>query len=54
MSGVRESAVRVALCYAGDAMTKRYTGIDHHKRFSVACTLDEHGNLIKQSRLDGQ
>ncbi len=26
-----------------------YTGIDYHKRYSVACTLDAQGHLLKQS-----
>jgi transposase len=34
-------------------MAKLYTGIDHHKRYSVACTLDEQGNLIKEGRIAG-
>ena len=29
-----------------------YTGIDYHKRYSVACTLDAQGHLLKQSRID--
>ena len=29
-----------------------YTGIDYHKRYSVACTLDVQGNLLKQARID--
>ena len=29
-----------------------YTGIDHHKRYSVACTLDGQGRLVRQARLD--
>ena len=29
-----------------------YTGIDHHKRYSVACTLDAQGRLLKQARLE--
>jgi hypothetical protein len=28
------------------------TGIDHHKRYSVACTLDGQGHLVKQGRID--
>ncbi|MFZ5495809.1 MAG: transposase [Verrucomicrobiota bacterium] len=29
-----------------------YTGIDYHKRYSVACTLDAQGRLLKQARID--
>jgi transposase len=29
-----------------------YTGIDHHKKYSVACTLDAQGRLLKQARID--
>jgi hypothetical protein len=29
-----------------------YTGIDHHKRYSVACTLDAQGRLLQQARID--
>lgn len=29
-----------------------YTGIDYHKRYSVACTLDAQGCLLKQARID--
>lgn len=29
-----------------------YTGVDHHKRYSVACTLDVQGRLLKQARID--
>jgi hypothetical protein len=29
-----------------------YTGIDYHKRYSVACTLDGQGRLVKQARID--
>lgn len=29
-----------------------YTGIDHHKRYSVACTLDGQGRLVRQGRID--
>jgi transposase len=29
-----------------------YTGIDHHKRYSVACTLDEQGRRIHEARID--
>ena len=29
-----------------------YTGIDYHKRYSVACTLDGQGCLVKQARID--
>lgn len=28
-----------------------YTGIDYHKRYSVACTLDGQGRLMKQARI---
>lgn len=34
----------------GGAMN--YTEIDYHKRFSVACTLDRQGRLLKQTRVD--
>lgn len=30
-----------------------YTGIDHHKRYSVACTLDAHGQQLHEARIDG-
>ena len=30
-----------------------YTGIDHHKRYAVACTQDAQGRLVSQARLDG-
>ena len=29
-----------------------YTGIDYHKRYSVACTLDAQGRLLQQARID--
>ena len=29
-----------------------YTGIDYHKRYSVACTLDAQGRQLKQARID--
>jgi hypothetical protein len=29
-----------------------YTGIDYHKRYSVACTLNGQGRLVKQARID--
>jgi hypothetical protein len=29
-----------------------YTGIDYHKRYSVACTMDAQGRLLKQARID--
>ena len=29
-----------------------YTGIDYHKRCSVACTLDGQGRLVKHARID--
>ena len=29
-----------------------YTGIEHHKRYSVACTLDGQSRLLKQARID--
>lgn len=29
-----------------------YTGIDYHKRYSVACTLDAQGRPVKQARID--
>src|SRR5690606_14988370 len=29
-----------------------YTGIDYHKGYSVACTLDGQGRLLKQARID--
>ncbi len=29
-----------------------YTGIDYHKRYSVACTLNGQGRLVKQVRID--
>lgn len=35
----------------GDVMNS-YTGIDYHKRYSVACTLDGQGRLLKQARID--
>jgi transposase len=31
---------------------KTYTGIDYHKRYSVACTLDAQGLTLKQARID--
>ena len=30
-----------------------YTGIDHHKRYSVACTLDVQGQKLHEARIDG-
>ena len=30
-----------------------YTGIDHHKRYSVACTLDAQGHKLHEARIDG-
>ena len=30
-----------------------YTGIDHHKRYSVACTLDAQGQKLHEARIDG-
>ena len=32
---------------------KTYTGIDYHKRYSVACTLDEQGRKLQEGRIDG-
>lgn len=29
-----------------------YTGIDHHKRYSVACALDAHGRKLLEKRID--
>jgi hypothetical protein len=29
-----------------------YTGIDYHKRYSVACTLDAQGNKLSQARIE--
>lgn len=29
-----------------------YTGLDIHKRYSVACTLDQHGRKVKQGRIN--
>lgn len=29
-----------------------YTGIDYHKRYSVACTLDTQGNKLSQARIE--
>ena len=29
-----------------------YTGIDHHKRYSVACTLDESGRKVAEARIE--
>jgi transposase len=29
-----------------------YTGIDYHKRYSVACTLDAQGHKIREARID--
>lgn len=29
-----------------------YTGIDHHKRYSVACTLDAQGRRLQERRID--
>jgi transposase len=44
----------MASWYSGDAMTtKLYTGIDYHKKFSVACTMDEQGNLVREGRIAG-
>jgi hypothetical protein len=28
-----------------------YTGIDYHKRYSVACTLDAQGRKIREARI---
>lgn len=30
-----------------------YTGIDYHKRYSVACTLDAQGRKLHEARIDG-
>jgi hypothetical protein len=30
-----------------------YTGIDYHKRYSVACTLDVQGRKLHEARIDG-
>ena len=30
-----------------------YTGIDYHKRYSVACTLDAQGRKLQEGRIDG-
>ena len=30
----------------------KYTGIDYHKRYSVACTLDEQGRRVHEARID--
>jgi transposase len=30
-----------------------YTGIDYHKRYSVACTLDAQGHRLHEARIDG-
>ena len=30
-----------------------YTGIDYHKRYSVACTLDAQGQKLHEARIDG-
>ena len=30
-----------------------YTGIDYHKRYSVACTLDAQGRQFQEGRIDG-
>ena len=30
----------------------KYTGIDYHKRYSVACTLDEQGRRVNEARID--
>lgn len=29
-----------------------YTGIDHHKQYSVACAMDQKGAVINESRID--
>jgi hypothetical protein len=29
-----------------------YTGIDHHKRYSVACALDAQGRKLLEKRID--
>ena len=29
-----------------------YTGIDYHKRYSVACTLDEQGRTVREARIN--
>lgn len=31
---------------------KTYTGVDYHKRYSVACTHDEQGRLLKEARIE--
>ena len=31
---------------------KLYTGIDHHKRYSVLYTVDEKGNRIREGRIN--
>lgn len=30
-----------------------YTGIDDHKKYSVACTLDAQGKKLRESRIEG-
>jgi hypothetical protein len=30
-----------------------YTGIDYHKRYSVACTLDARGRKLREARIEG-
>lgn len=32
---------------------KTYTGIDYHKRYSVACTLDAQGNKLQEAKIEG-
>ncbi|WP_161554726.1 IS110 family transposase [Ereboglobus luteus] len=29
-----------------------YTGIDYHKRYSVACTLDAQGRKLSEARIE--
>lgn len=30
----------------------RYTGIDYHKRYSVACTVDTEGGRVQSARIN--
>ena len=31
---------------------KTYTGIDYHKRYSVACTVDAQGNKLQEAKIE--
>ncbi len=50
MSSYRRSHARRAVSDFADMIS---TGIDYHKRYSVACTLDAQGQKLREARIDG-